>query len=103
MKRKKTIILGTFIIIIFSLVLTNPRELDYSKWLEREHEINCSNDEQEWKCRKSDNNNVIELKWKSRHIQHIGIYSIYEDYYEDREGRETKIKAIGILKTFINL
>lgn len=40
--------------------------------------------------------------WKSRSITDYGIFSIYSDYYEDKNREKIEIKAIGIFNTFHN-
>jgi hypothetical protein len=50
-----------------------------------------------------DGQEELVLQWKSRHVQSAGVYSKYEDTYEDSEGNEVEIRAFGILKTFIDL
>lgn len=98
MKKKYQVSIWAIIVIIIFLFLTNPSEAKYASWLENNHEITCINDGLTLNCKQA--KQIIE--WKSRSVKDCGIFSIYRDYYEDKNGKNIEIKAIGILNTFYN-
>ncbi|NOU70288.1 hypothetical protein GC098_02350 [Paenibacillus sp. LMG 31458] len=98
MKKKYQVSIGAIIVIIVYLFLTNPSESKYVSWLENNHEISCINDGLALNCKQA--KEIIE--WKSRSVNDYGIFSIYRDYYEDKNGEKIEIKAIGILNIVYN-
>ncbi|RAP77230.1 hypothetical protein [Paenibacillus montanisoli] len=98
MKRKIIVIILVITVILF---LTNPGDSKYESWLENNHGVSCTNDGIDIKCKQVKETEEI-IEWRSRHVKHLGIYSIYDDYYENKKGEEIIIRAVGILNTFFN-
>lgn len=99
---RSRILVGILLVIVL-LILTSPSEENYYTWLKNEHGISCSDDESKQICLKVEGEQQKNIEWNSRHTQHVGVYTIYEDYYIDHEGNEIEIRGFGILNTFFKL
>ncbi|MFB8372936.1 hypothetical protein [Paenibacillus taichungensis] len=97
---KLTIAISVIVIIIVILAFTNPSRTDFYKWLESEYGIHVSYDINETTYTQIMNGQEKNLNFRSGHIQHVGIFTTYDELYTDAEGNEIKIKALGIMNMF---
>ncbi|KGP85518.1 MULTISPECIES: hypothetical protein [unclassified Paenibacillus] len=98
---KLTMAISVVVIIIVILAFTNPSRTDFYKWLENEHGIHASYDVIAGTTyTQIMNGQERSLIFRSGHIQHVGIYTTYDELFTDAEGNEIRIKTIGILKMF---
>lgn len=103
MKRKGRITIGVVVVILLCMIFTNPNKSDYTSWLREKHGIICTNNGLEINCKQLKDNNEIKINWMSGHVKNVGIYTIFEENYNDMDGNLIEIRGIGILKTLINL
>lgn len=103
MRRKVRITISVVVVILFSMIFTNPTKSDYTSWLREKHGIICTNDGLEINCKQLKDNNEIKINWMSGHVKNVGIYTIFEENYNDNDGNLIEIRGIGILKTLIDL
>ncbi|MEC0126595.1 hypothetical protein [Paenibacillus pabuli] len=100
MIRKLPVVMGLVILVVI-MIITNPTRPDFYKWLESEHGIHVSYDVNAGTTyTQITNGEEKSLIFRSGHIQHVGIFTTYDDLFTDVEGNEIKIKAVGILNMF---
>ncbi|MGV2883679.1 hypothetical protein [Paenibacillus taichungensis] len=98
---KLTIVISVVVIIIVILAFTNPTRTDFNKWLESEHGIHVSYDVNAGtKYTQITNGQERSLNFRSGHIQHVGIFTTYNETFMDAEGNEINIKATGVMNMF---
>ncbi|MGC5770834.1 hypothetical protein [Paenibacillus pabuli] len=93
-------IVMSLVILVVIMIITNPTRTDFYTWLESEHGIHVSYDINETKYTQITNGQEKSLNFRSGHIQHVGIFTTYDELFTDAEGNEIRIKTIGILKMF---
>ncbi|SLK13211.1 MULTISPECIES: hypothetical protein [unclassified Paenibacillus] len=97
---KLTIAISVVVIIIVILAFTNPTRTDFYTWLESEYGIHVSYDINETTYTQITNGQERSLNFRSGHIQHVGIFTTYNETFMDAEGNEINIKAIGVMNMF---
>jgi len=98
---KLTIAIIVIVIIIVILAFTNPSRTDFYTWLESEHGIHVSYDVNEGTTyTQITNGQEKSLNFRSGHIQHVGIFTTYNETFMNAEGNEINIKATGVMNMF---
>lgn len=91
------------IVIVLLLALTNPSRADFVAWLASEHHIHASYDVNGGTTYiQTVDGQEKSLILKNGHLQHWGIYTTYDQLFTDADGKEIRIKAVGILNMFMN-
>ncbi|MDN4604095.1 hypothetical protein P5G61_22835 [Paenibacillus sp. F6_3S_P_1C] len=100
MIRKLPVVMGLVTLVVI-MIITNPTKTDFYTWLESEHGIYVSYDvNAETTFTQITNGEEKSLILSSGHIQHVGIYTTYDELFTDDEGTEIKIKAFGVMNMF---
>jgi hypothetical protein len=97
---KLTMAICVVVIILAILAFTNPSRTDFYTWLESEYGIHVSYDINETTYTQITNGQEKSLNFRSGHIQHVGIFTTYNEIFMDAEGNVINIKAIGVMNMF---
>ncbi len=96
----RKILVMSLVILVVIMIITNPSRTDFYTWLESEHGIHVSYDINETTYTQITNGQERSLNFRSGHIQHVGIFTTYNETFMDAEGNEINIKAIGVMNMF---
>ncbi|WP_405155899.1 hypothetical protein [Paenibacillus sp. FSL K6-0108] len=99
MIRKLPVVMSLVTLVVI-MIITNPTRTDFYTWLESEYGIHVSYDINETTYTQITNGQEKILISRSGHIQHVGIFTTYDELYTDGEGNEIKIKALGVMNMF---
>lgn len=93
----RKILVMSLVILVVIMIITNPTRTDFYTWLESEYGIHVSYDINETTYTQITNGQEKSLNFRSGHIQHVGIFTTYNETFMDVEGNEINIKAIGVM------
>lgn len=96
----RKILVMSLVTLVVIMIITNPTRTDFYTWLESEHGIHVSYDINETTYTQITNGQERSLNFRSGHIQHVGIFTTYNETFMDAEGNEINIKAIGVMNMF---
>jgi hypothetical protein len=99
MIRKLPVVMGLVTLVVI-MIITNPTRSDFYTWLESEYGIHVSYDINETTYTQITNGQEKSLNFRSGHIQHVGIFTTYNETFMDVEGNEINIKATGVMNMF---
>lgn len=99
MIRKLPVVMGLVTLVVI-MIITNPTRSDFYTWLEREYGIHVFYDINETTYTQITNGQEKSLNFRSGHIQHVGIFTTYNETFMDVEGNEINIKATGVMNMF---
>ncbi|MGW7162391.1 hypothetical protein [Paenibacillus taichungensis] len=97
--RKLPVVMGLVTLVVI-MIITNPTRSDFYTWLESEYGIHVSYDINETTYTQITNGQEKSLNFRSGHIQHVGIFTTYNETFMDVEGNEINIKATGVMNMF---
>ncbi|WP_146752090.1 hypothetical protein [Paenibacillus taichungensis] len=99
MFRKLPVVMSLVILVVI-MIITNPTRTDFYTWLESEYGLHVSYDINETTYTQITNGQEKSLNFRSGHIQHVGIFTTYNETFMDVEGNEINIKATGVMNMF---
>ncbi|WP_413376601.1 hypothetical protein [Paenibacillus taichungensis] len=98
---RKLPVVMSLVTLVVIMIITNPTRTDFYRWLESEYGIHVSYDINAGKTyTQITNGQEKSLIFRSGHIQHVGIYTTYDELFTDAEGNDINIKALGIMNMF---
>jgi hypothetical protein len=97
---RKLPVVMSLVTLVVIMIITNPTRTDFYTWLESEYGIHVSYDINETTYTQITNGQEKSLNFRSGHLQHVGIFTTYNEIFMDAEGNVINIKAIGVMNMF---